>query len=237
MRKFEGFFYSLAAPENKRVANSGIPTTRHTLIFNYKYIFWRHIHMQTVDSSTKKLWALKDVLLLAFVAVFIGVIFWVLGPIYNALSVALTPAGLAPFTNDLLIGGWMMAAPLASVLIKRAGAGVLGEIFAAAVEMLLGGQWGVATLLSGLIQGVASELGFALTGYKNWRWVGIFASAVTGTIVTFAWDLLRSGYAEYNFGLLVALFITRFLSILFFGGVLVVAIQKLIDRSGVLQRD
>ncbi|GMA66741.1 hypothetical protein GCM10025884_03680 [Leuconostoc gelidum subsp. gelidum] len=68
--------------------------------------------MQTISKSKSTRWALRDVLLLAFVAVFIGFIFWVLGPIYNLLSAALTPLGLAPFANELLIGGWMMAAPL-----------------------------------------------------------------------------------------------------------------------------
>ncbi len=192
--------------------------------------------MQTVSESKQHHWALRDVLLLAFVAVFIGFIFWVLGPVYNILAAALTPMGLAPFANDLLIGGWMMAAPLASILIRQAGAGVLGELFASAVEMLLGGQWGVATLLSGLVQGVGSEAGFAALAYKDWHWRGIFASAITGTIITFIWSLFRDGYASYHVGLLVALFITRFISLFFFGGVRVVAIQKLIEKSGVLHR-
>ncbi len=102
--------------------------------------------------------------------------------------------------------------------------------------MLLGGQWGVATLLSGLVQGVGSEAGFAALAYKDWHWRGIFASAITGTIITFIWSLFRDGYASYHVGLLVALFITRFISLFFFGGVLVVAIQKLIEKSGVLHR-
>ena len=71
-------------------------------------------------------------------------------------------------------------------------------------------------------------------GYKHWGWRGIFASAITGTLVTFVWSALRDGYASYHIGMLIALFITRFVSILFFGGVLVVAIQKLIEKSGVL---
>ncbi|MFT9388401.1 MULTISPECIES: ECF transporter S component [Leuconostoc] len=193
--------------------------------------------MQTVSDSKRRHWALRDVLLLAFVAVFIGFIFWVLGPVYNVLAAALTPMGLAPFANDLLLGGWMMAAPLASILIRQAGAGLLGELFAAAVEMLLGGQWGVATLLSGLVQGIASEAGFAVLAYKDWHWRGIFSSAVTGAVITFIWSLFRDGYASYHIGLLVALFLTRFVSLLFFGGVLVVAIQKLIEKAGVLRRD
>ena len=52
--------------------------------------------MQTISNSKRPHWALRDVLLLAFVAVFIGFIFWILGPVYNILAAALTPLGLAP---------------------------------------------------------------------------------------------------------------------------------------------
>jgi energy-coupling factor transport system substrate-specific component len=192
--------------------------------------------MQTIDDVKPTKWVLQDVLLLAFVAVFIGFIFWILGPIWNLLSAALTPLGLAPFANDLLLGGWMMAAPLASVLIKQAGAGFLGEMFAAAFEMLLGGQWGVATLISGFVQGSASEAGFAALGYKNWGWPALLMATLTGTVITFAWSLLRDGYANYSIGMLIALFCVRFLSILFFSGILVMLIQSLIEKAGVLQR-
>ena len=233
VHKKPGVFLFVQNINAKTPVNCTLPDIRYKL----QKILWRHIPMQTVSDSKRRHWALRDVLLLAFVAVFIGFIFWVLGPVYNVLAAALTPMGLAPFANDLLLGGWMMAAPLASILIRQAGAGLLGELFAAAVEMLLGGQWGVATLLSGLVQGIASEAGFAVLAYKDWHWRGIFSSAVTGAVITFIWSLFRDGYASYHIGLLVALFLTRFVSLLFFGGVLVVAIQKLIEKAGVLRRD
>lgn len=129
-----------------------------------------------------------------------------------------------------------MAGPLAGYLLRKAGASFLGEFLAAFAEMIIGSQWGVSTLLSGLIQGIGGELGFALTGYKVWNGLSLVLSTLTSTIVTFGYDLYANGYASYSFGMLVTLFIIRFISIGFFGGVLVAAITKLIDKSGILNR-
>ncbi|MDR3190202.1 MAG: ECF transporter S component [Lactobacillaceae bacterium] len=187
--------------------------------------------MQTV-SSKKRGWSLQDVIFLAIIAIFFGVIYEVWGFAYNV--VAATP--LKPFANDATLGVWLMAGPLAGLLLKKVGATTLGEVLAAVVEMLLFSQWGASTIISGLVQGVGSELGFAFTGYKNWSKFGLALSVITSTIVTFGWDLFQSGYAAFDLGLLVALFIVRFISIGLFAGVLVYWITALVSQSGLLKQ-
>lgn len=185
--------------------------------------------MQT--TSNPKTWRLRDVILLTLVAIFFGFIFWAWAFVYNAI--AATP--LKPFANDITIGAWLMAGPMAGFLLRKAGATILGEVFAAVVEMVIGSQWGASTILSGFIQGIGAELGFAFTGYKAWNRFGLFLSTLTSTIVTFGWDLYTNGYGSYHFGMLIALLIIRFISIGFFCGILVNAITKLIDKSGILK--
>lgn len=109
---------------------------------------------------------------------------------------------------------------------------MIGELLAAAVEMLLFSSWGAATLISGFIQGIGNELGFAATGYKNWDKLGLLLSTIGSTIITFIWDWFQNGYNEYHMGLLVTLFIIRFISIGFFSGVLVYWISRLVNKSG-----
>ena len=92
---------------------------------------------------------------------------------------AATP--LKPFANDATLGVWIMAGPLAGVLIRKAGASVIGEMLAAAVEMLLFSSWGASTLISGFVQGIGSELGFAATGYRDWGKRGLFLSTLFTT--------------------------------------------------------
>jgi energy-coupling factor transport system substrate-specific component len=186
--------------------------------------------MQTV-SETKHRWELRDVIFLAVIAIFFGVIYEVWGFAYYAL--AATP--LKPYANDLTIGVWLMAGPMAGVLLKKIGATTLGEVLAAVIEMFLFSSWGAATLLYGFVQGIGSELGFTLTGYKNWSKLGLFLSVVTGTLVTFGWDLINSGYSAYRPDLILSLLVIRFLSVGFFAGVLVYWIKLLVEKAGLLK--
>ena len=109
-------------------------------------------------------------------------------------------------------------------------------MLAAAVEMLLFSSWGASTLISGFVQGIGSELGFAATGYRDWGKRGLFLSTLFTTIITFVWDLAQSGYMEYHLPLLTVLFIVRFISIGFFAGVLVAMIAKMVDKAGILKK-
>jgi energy-coupling factor transport system substrate-specific component len=108
-------------------------------------------------------------------------------------------------------------------------------MLAAAVEMLLFSSWGASTLISGFIQGIGNELGFACTGYRNWGKIGLTFSTIGATIITFIWDLFQSGYSQYSLGLLITLFIIRLISIGFFAGVLVYWIQQLTAKTGLIK--
>lgn len=176
-------------------------------------------------------WRLRDVILLTLIGIFFGFIFWAWAFVYNAI--AATP--LKPFANDITIGAWLMAGPMAGFLLRKAGATTLGEVFAAVAEMAIGSQWGASTILSGIIQGIGSELGFAFTVYKAWNRFGLFLSTLTSTIVTFTWDLYANGYGSYHLGMSLTLLIIRFISIGFFCGILVDAITHLINKAGILK--
>lgn len=185
--------------------------------------------MQTVKST--KRWSLRDVIFLAIIAIFFGIIYQLWSYAYYAL--AATP--LKPYANDLTLGVWIMAGPLAGVLLRKAGASIVGEMLAAAVEMLLFSSWGASTLISGFIQGIGNELGFACTGYRNWGKIGLTFSTIGATVITFIWDLFQSGYSQYSLGLLITLFIIRLISIGFFAGVLVYWIQQLTAKTGLIK--
>ncbi|MBS9338110.1 ABC transporter permease [Fructobacillus sp. M2-14] len=175
-------------------------------------------------------WKLKDAILLALIGIIFSVVYFLMDPLYQIISGVLTTVGLQNLANDIVLGIWMMAGPLAAYVLKKPATALIDEMIGAAGEMFLGGFYGVGTLVSGLVQGLGSELGFTFTGYKNYK-TGLWLSTLTGTIVTFAWSLIAEGYASYHFALLIVLFIVRYLSIFFFGGVLVFAIERLLDRS------
>ncbi|KRK36187.1 ECF transporter S component [Levilactobacillus parabrevis] len=182
-----------------------------------------------------KRWHIRDIILVTIIAIFMGVIFWAIGPVYTILAAALAPFGLQPLANELLLGIWVMAGPLAGFVIRIPGAATLGELLGAVVEMFLGGIWGASTLISGVLQGFGSELGFIFTGYKRYGWFTLAMSTLTTTIVTFAWDLIRNGYTAYHLPFLLLLFVVRLLSVFVFGGVLTKLINNLLVRAHVLK--
>lgn len=182
-----------------------------------------------------KSWYLSDIILLALIGIFFGAIFMGTNYVYDVLTAALTPFGLSGLANELLLGLWCMPGMLAGYLLRLKGASVLGELLASIVEMFFGGQWGITTLISGVVQGFGSELGYIVTRYKHYDWIGLTSAAFTTTIVTFGWDLARSGYAKLQLWLLVLYFVVRFISMFVFGGLLTKAITDLLDRSHVLK--
>ncbi|WP_047998768.1 ECF transporter S component [Lactiplantibacillus herbarum] len=182
-----------------------------------------------------KSWYLSDIILLALVGIFFGAIFMGTNYVYDLLTAALTPFGLSGLANELLLGLWCMPGMLAGYLLRLRGASVLGELLASIVEMFFGGQWGITTLISGVVQGFGSELGYIVTRYKHYDWIGLTSAAFTTTLVTFGWDLARSGYAKLQLWLLVLYFVVRFISMLVFGGILTRAITDLLDRSHVMK--
>ena len=92
-------------------------------------------------------------------SLFVWRCFYGAGFLYALLNAALLPLGLSPFANELLFGMWTMVAPIAAMLIPRAGSAVLAEVLAALAEMLYGSYFGPSVLISGVIQGLG-ESGF-----------------------------------------------------------------------------
>ncbi|MCH4171208.1 MAG: ECF transporter S component [Lactobacillus sp.] len=179
---------------------------------------------------------LRDIIFIALIGIFCGAIFFLTDLVYNFVSAALAAIGLGPVANDLMLGLWMIAGPLAAILTQKIGASIFAETLGGFVEMLLGGQFGASAILAGFVQGVGNELGFTFTGYKRFDKFGLFISTITSTIVTFIWSLFQAGYAKYTPAFLLLLFVVRFISIGFFSGVLVYWIQKLVLKSGIATR-
>ncbi|USS90476.1 ECF transporter S component [Fructilactobacillus carniphilus] len=195
--------------------------------------------LQTEDEIMKRWvseWHLKNIILVTLIGIITGLIFWIMDPIYTAVTAVLTPLGLAPFAGSILLGFWTMAGPLALLVVRIPGSGLLAELLGSVVEMLLGGIWGASTLISGLIQGVSSELGFAVTGYKNYGWLSVTLTSITTTVITFGYQLIRQDYAGFSVGLIATLFVVALVSVFIFSGVLSLLIARMLERAHLLEK-
>ncbi|MDH6532728.1 energy-coupling factor transport system substrate-specific component [Aurantimicrobium minutum] len=129
------------------------------------------MHATTVS---KYRWRVVDIVVASVIGVASGIIFWAWGLAYGPLSVALAAT---PGLTALLGGGWLFAAILGALIVRKPGAAIYTELIAATVSALIGSQWGFGTLVSGLVQGIGAEIIFALFLYANWS---VFTSVLAG---------------------------------------------------------
>ncbi len=128
----------------------------------------------SVSNRSRYRWRVVDIVVASVVAVAAGVIFWAWGLAWNALSL---PLAFLPGLSGLLAGGWLFAGVLGALIVRKPGAALFTELVAAFVSMVIGTEWGWGTIVSGLIQGAAIELVFAVFLYTNWR---MFAAILAG---------------------------------------------------------
>ncbi len=179
----------------------------------------------------RRVWHTKDILLVTLTALVFGVVFTGTDYLYSALSALLTPLGLAPFANELLFGLWTMAASISGYWLKLPGAALFGELIASVAEALYGSYMGPAVILSGLIQGVGSEIGFAVFKYKRFNAVTLLIAAVGTTIFSFVYEFFKNGYGQYSTWMILALLAVRFLSVLFFNVLITFKLVKKLAKA------
>jgi energy-coupling factor transport system permease protein len=124
-------------------------------------------------------WRVVDIVVASVVGVAAGLVFWVWNLAYAPVGAPLE--ALLPGAQALLYGVWLFAGVLGGLIVRKPGAALYTELVAATVSALVGTQWGVATLLSGLAQGIGAEIVFALFLYANYRvYVAVLAGAGAG---------------------------------------------------------
>jgi energy-coupling factor transport system substrate-specific component len=132
----------------------------------------------TVMTGERAGWRTVDIVVTAVLAVAFGVVFQA----WNLLWSATGPAFAAfPPLQGFMYGVWLLPAVLVPLVVRRPGAAVLGELIAASISAMLGAQWGLLTIVYGLMQGGAAELVFAFGLYRRWGLVvAILAGAAAG---------------------------------------------------------
>lgn len=188
-------------------------------------------HTEIRASGRLTRWRTIDLLTCAFLGVAFGVAYWAWGLAYQAPSSAVS-AGFPPL-GALFAWPWVVAGIVGMLVIRRPGAAIFTEVLAAIVSMLIGTQWGMTTLVSGLVQGLGVELGFAAFGYATFRWapllLGGFLGGAFGAIYEWysywtAWSMGYKWAYLFLFGGSVAIF----------GSLLAVALTRGLAAAGAL---
>ncbi|MGL4174075.1 MAG: ECF transporter S component [Actinomycetota bacterium] len=157
-------------------------------------------------TSDRPGWRTIDVVVTAMLGVVFGVAYWGWNFVYAAIDPALKAF---PPASGLLAGPWLIAGVVGALVVRRPGAALGAELLAANVSFLIGNQWGVATLISGALQGIGVEVAFLLVGWRRFGPVvaalgGALAATVESVYEWFAyWDAWQWGYKFAYWGLFV----------------------------------
>lgn len=121
----------------------------------------------TSDTRRPVRWRVVDIVVASVLAVAAGLVFVFWNVASNPIATPLN--AVLPGLQALAGGGWLFAGVLTALVIRKPGAALYGELVAATVSALVGNQWGVLTIESGLVQGLGAELVFALFLYRRWN--------------------------------------------------------------------
>lgn len=188
-------------------------------------------HPQTRRESAFTRWRTSDILITASVGVVFGVIFFV----WNALWAATKPVfTFFPPAHAFMYGIWLVPGVLAPYLTRKAGSGILASVVASMVSVIFGGGWaGGMIVFYGLGQGVAAEVGYALTGYRSWRRITTVLAGATAGIFPAVMDNVLY-YPTWAFAWQLTYAIVVIISSALLGGVVTVGLGRALQRSGAL---
>ncbi|HET6826733.1 MAG TPA: ECF transporter S component [Amnibacterium sp.] len=142
----------------------------------------------TVLERTRTTWRVVDIVVASVIAAACSVVFIAWNVAYQGPSTLLNAA--LPGLQGLTIGPWLFAGVLAGLVVRRPGAAVYAELVAAVIEALVGNQWGVLTLVSGLAQGLGAELVFAVLLYRRFGPLAAFLAGAGAGVGDSIVDLL-----------------------------------------------
>jgi ABC superfamily ATP binding cassette transporter, membrane protein len=179
-------------------------------------------------------WRVVDIVVASVLGVACGFVF--LG--WNAVGYAWYEAmdALTPGLGGLATGIWLLGGVLGGLVIRKPGAAVYVEVLAATVSAVLGSQWGISTLYSGLAQGIGVEIILAIFMYRQFNLgVTILAGMAAGW-GAFVLELFTSGNLAKSFEFNMIYLVTLTISGAILAGALGFYVVKALAKTGALDR-
>ena len=184
----------------------------------------------TMDTTrARRGWTTRDAILVAVLAVVFGFLYMQWVPVWVAAAAFGAQVG-----QEALFGFWLIAGILASYIVRRPGAALVGEFLAAMAEVLFGAAAGTPLLVTGIMQGLGAELVFGVRRWKDYSLLTMVIAGAVGMLVALPWNWFRLGYFQLDPGYLVVLLVVRVLSGAIISGLLSKVIGDALARTGVL---
>ena len=180
-------------------------------------------------------WTTWESVLTAVLAGVVGVLFWAWGltawKLAEVVEVGVPGYGIA--LRDLFYGLWFLAAVLVPYIVRRPGAAVAAELVASIISMLIGSEWGLTVIVSGLVQGGLAEVVFAARGYRHFDLVTLMVAAAAAALGSWVVDY-AFWYNTLATHILLLMLLARIISAALLSGLLGKVLGDALARTGVL---
>jgi energy-coupling factor transport system substrate-specific component len=180
--------------------------------------------------DTNNRWTLREMV----VAAALGVVFGFLYLMWVQFWLFLRGL-MGPLSMDIVFGFWFVASTIAAYVIRKPWAALGVSMAAVITEILAGSPAGAILLLTGLVQGLGSEVPFLLTRWKRYNLPVLLASGACASLFSYVYTWIRFSYWTLDPKLLVAMFILRVASGILLGGALGKLIADWVKKTGVFR--
>lgn len=170
----------------------------------------------------------KEAILTVVISILGGILYMAWIPFYEWVS------SLVPFLGKAISPMWYIAGIIAAYIIRKPGVAFVAEFAAASLEMIAGGQYGLSTAMSGIMQGLGAEVVFLAFGYKKWTLPVLMLASVGSNIGGYIVNYMFWGYAQKTIFIQVTNFASSTIGSLFVCGLLGKWLSDALARAGVL---
>jgi ABC-type thiamin/hydroxymethylpyrimidine transport system permease subunit len=123
-------------------------------------------------------WKTKEIVIVAMLAVVIGVIYTLMDAAYMPLS-----AILGPVFMELTFGVYLLSAALPMYIARKPGFALFGALVTAGANLLLGSPYGIQLVLAGVLQAGGTEIGYLIGGKHKGSYINITATGILSFMI------------------------------------------------------
>lgn len=173
-------------------------------------------------------WSTRDTVVVAISAVVFGVLYltWV--------QLWLFVQGIiGPLAMDIVFGFWFAGSTFTAYIVRKPWVALTTAMIAVVTQILLGNAAGAILLLTGLIQGLGSEVPLAATRWRRYSLPILLASGASAALFSFVYNWIRFDYGSLALGLVAAMFLIRVASGMLLGGLLPKFVADRLRSTGI----
>ncbi|OFP29557.1 ECF transporter S component [Corynebacterium sp. HMSC068G04] len=179
-------------------------------------------------------WRIVDIVVASVLGVACGIVFLAWNTVGYAWFQAMD--ALTPGLGGIATGIWLLGGVVGGLIIRKPGAALYVELLAAIVSAVLGSQWGISTLYSGIAQGIGVEIVLAIFLYRRFSLGIAMLGGMAAGWGAFVLELFTSGNLGKTLQFNIIYLVTLSISGAILAGAVGYFVVNALAKTGALDR-